>query len=776
MSSQIMTVAEIMPFTISTSGIQANPLRLWDVVSCAFYTLDTNEIYTYVRVSPTSALTIYANVKSNGPDKNTSITGGKVTNYPMGMVLNELSMSYESTPMYGPYWVYRSNTNILTLTQMCLGRIISGALSGVNVVGFTKVFDPYSITTDESYYEVIASNGSGGTYITEISGDTQIDVGGVGIEGGSYTITPVTTNASMTINGQPFTSPVNVSGNSTIAASGKPYTVQTNITNVSGTFNGTPLSDGGNIQVGANGTLDVTANPVQFTPTIDDDIMLKFNGAEMTSGTPVTAIGTANTLLAENTKITPTVTFTFDDGVEVQLNEVTVVSGQTYPLTQNGQVVIASASTEESTLVINYTNMNTFTIDGNAVTSGQSINIAPGTHQLSATGATAIPTVSINGEGITQFSVNGSDFAPTNLPYTFTPTSGQTNSIYITGSDTASRTITISGTHIASMTVNNQLVTLPYTVTVTEPLDISVSGEIYQVDVSSKGGAIIKHNDTIISNGESLHTIIDVTKDQYIAIDGTHTLTVTGQDIKTITINGVAVDVTQLPVTIHNNNMSATVVIGGYPPSEIHVTGLYIDSAALDGNAIEVGANGSIDLEVEVRDENHFLTLAGSQPRVYNLTFQDNGTTDISVNGQEMNDGQVLPINDSKFISALPTPIPLNIDADDFAIVKVDGVPYYGDFTTEITKETYLEINSSSCILTIDYGDNSYQVTVPQRMVTLTAPHRDGWIFDTWTSNDIGIVNPRFVQCNIDLTGKTNAHLIANYQRFVTCDKPNPWN
>lgn len=591
-----------------------------------------------------------------------------------------------------------------------------------------------------------------------------------------YTLEKTTPNISPLYEAQ-SSSVIATGTTGTITGTKDTYSITVNKENADVTYNGNPVS-GSTISVGDNGALNVSGTPAKITSTVDANIDLKINGAQVSTGNVVSVLGESNTLQAVNTKPTPTVTFTFDGNVEVSINEVQAVSGQAYPLTENASVMVAVEAVDPSTLTVSYSNMQSITIDGNDVTNGQTLTLAPGSHQLEASGATAIPAVSLNGEGVTQFSVNGADFATADLPYTFTPQAGRTNSIYVTGTaDTSSKTVTISGTHIGSITVNNQLVNLPYTVNVTEPLDISVSGEIYQLDVSSKGGAIVSCNGVQLSDGEHIHTIIDVNADQYLKIDGTHKLTVSGEDIKTITVNGVSVDVSTLPVVIDNNNMTASVIIGGYPPSEIHVSGLYIDTVSLDGNAVPVGANGSVDLEVEVRDENHFLTVVGSQPRAYNLTFDNGGNaTDIEVNGVEMADGQVLPITDSKYISATPNPVPVNFDTDEFAIVEIDGRPYTGDFQVNLSHETFVDVNSSSCVLTIDYGDNSYQITVPQKIVAITAPHRDGWIFDTWTSNDIGIISPRMVQCNLDLTGHTSAHLVANYQRYITCDKPNPWN
>lgn len=596
----------------------------------------------------------------------------------------------------------------------------------------------------------------------------------------TYTLTsePVTITpdydidtTTMKINGRAFTAPTSISQDSTISADAIPPTLTPQITNAELLLNGKPFTAA--TQIGPYSTLVATGKPALLTATAGDDVTLKLNGSKITSGTQQSLTGT-NTLSAENTKPDSVLTFTFDEKVSVTLNELNVTSGQPYPIEGNAAINI-SGGVADVELSVMYTNQNSVTLDGTAVENGTMVKLSEGSHTLAATGSIAIPEVMINGEGITQFSVNGNDFQPSSLPYKFTPMGGMTNSIYVSGENTTAKTITISGTHIASITVNNEEVTLPYTTTVSEPLDISVSGEVYQVDVSSKGGAIVKQGETILSNGEKIHTIIDVTKDTFLSIDGTHTLTVTGEELKTITINGVSVDVSQLPVTINNNAMTATVVVGGYPPSEIHVVGTYIDTATLDGNAVTIGANGSIDLEVEVREENHFLSIIGSQPRNFALTFENNGVTDIELNGQTVPNGTQM-ISGNSFIEAEAKPIPVNFDTDGFIMVQVNGVPYTGDFAVNVSKETFVDVTANSCNLIIDYGDNSYSITVPQSMITLTAPHRDGWIFDTWTSNDTGIINPRAVQCNIDLTGKMTAHLVANYQRFMTCDKPNRWN
>ena len=67
-------------------------------------------------------------------------------------------------------------------------------------------------------------------------------------------------------------------------------------------------------------------------------------------------------------------------------------------------------------------------------------------------------------------------------------------------------------------------------------------------------------------------------------------------------------------------------------------------------------------------------------------------------------------------------------------------------------------------------------MVLPQSLVTITAPHRDGWIFDTWSSDNIGIDGAKSVRCTMNLEGRTNATIVAHYQKCITFDKPNTWN
>lgn len=569
------------------------------------------------------------------------------------------------------------------------------------------------------------------------------------------------------------TSTFTINGNKTLTVAGSVYTLGVTSTGATFKVGNTSYTSSYSGKVTANTNLTITGSESSaiFTATngtikVDDAAVVSGTTKSFPAGSTHTVTFTANS---------SQLTVEIPDTIELYLNETKLVNGTTVTLGITNKIRAVQIP-QTVTIVPEYQNLNSFAVDEKAVLSGSSVTLAPGNHTVSAVGATTIPEVNINGDGLSALSINGTDVPINSLPYSFRPLGAVTNSVYAKGVDTADRSLTISGTHISAITVNNEEVTLPYTVNVNEPLDISVSGELYQVDVSSKGGVIILKDGEVMSNGEAVHQIIDIDADTYISLDGTHILEVTGVDLKSITVNGVTRPIDQLPVIVENNAMTATVSVEGYPPSEIHVTGMYIDTATLDGNPVKIGANGSVDLEVEVREENHFLNVIGQQPRPLEISWNDNGVTTLEMDGVAQTTGTPTSINKDVYIEAEANPIPVNFATDEFSNVLINGKPYTGDFTTNVSRETFVTVDSQSARLTIDYGDNSFTLTVPRRMITIAAPHRDGWIFDTWTSNNVGIISPRSVQCNVDMTNVSTAHIVANYQRYLTMDKPNNWN
>ena len=222
---------------------------------------------------------------------------------------------------------------------------------------------------------------------------------------------------------------------------------------------------------------------------------------------------------------------TIPEGVTVTINDTQMQAGVPVELTENATLGISVADTGVS-FTVNYTNANSVTYNNSPVTKGQTIDVTGDENTLTFTGATTLPSVTVNCNSITAVTVNEHSIPISSLPYTFTPIGGITNQVFFEGSDTGSRQITIAGTNIATVTVNDEEVQLPYTTTVTEALTIAASGEIYQVDLTSLGGAKITKDGEVINDGNSsLHQIIDIDKDTYLTIDGTHSLTVTGENI-----------------------------------------------------------------------------------------------------------------------------------------------------------------------------------------------------------------------------------------------------
>ena len=280
---------------------------------------------------------------------------------------------------------------------------------------------------------------------------------------------------------------------------------------------------------------------------------------------------------------------TLPDGVHVYLNEVELKANTPVELTDNMTLTVSVDAVAPSEVTVTYNGANSVTYDGQEINNNEGLEVAPGKHTLNFIGATSIPPVQISGEGVTSFSVNGTTFTSTDLPYTFTPKGGQTNQLYITGSDTESRSVTLTGTNISTVTINGNQVNLPYTFEASGATQIAVAGEIYQLDLTSMGGAVFKKDGVIISDGTSqLHQIIDIDHDTFLNADATHVINFTGEDIKSVSINGVTYPVESLPVEVQNRNMTATVVVHGYEPSTVHVVGNYMETVTVDGTSIPI--------------------------------------------------------------------------------------------------------------------------------------------------------------------------------------------
>lgn len=468
------------------------------------------------------------------------------------------------------------------------------------------------------------------------------------------------------------------------------------------------------------------------------------------------------------------------EGTHLYLNEVELTANTPVELTENMSLTVSIDVPDPVTLTVNHQDTNEVKIDDNNINNGQIVTLTDGAHTMNIIGATAIPQITVNGDGISEFSVNSLQHEASELPYTFTPQGGVTNQIWMNGTASEDTSITIVGTNIASATVNNSPVSLPYSTKVTEHLDIAISGEVYQVDLTSVGGALIenKTDGTTITDGNAkLHKIIDIDKDTFIVVDGTHLLQFDGNNIKSLSINGVITSVSDLPVNVKNTKMTATVLANGYDPSEVHVVGEYMKTVTVDGVDIPIGDNGAVDFELTTVEQNHFVNIVGAQPREYGITWNDNGTTAIEIDGKKIESGTTTMINKDVYVEATPEPIPIHFELVENAFIEINGRDYTAkDFIYNATAATEIDITTDSCILNVSFIDDSFTITVPQDVITFTAPHRDGWIFDCWTSSDLGIDNPRNVKTTLDLRGKSTGNLVANYQRYLTWNKPNAFN
>lgn len=465
------------------------------------------------------------------------------------------------------------------------------------------------------------------------------------------------------------------------------------------------------------------------------------------------------------------------EGIQMYINEVPVNTNDAYEITENVQITFSGAGASGD-VSFDLSDMQSCKFNGVNVNSGDIVSFSPGRNTIEAKGVTTIPNVILNGEGLNGFTVNGLQHTPAELPFNWTPQSGQANSLYFNGQAADNKSISIAGTDIETLTINNVDTPLPYSGIVDEDMIIAVAGRIYQVDLDSKGGASIAKDGVIINDGNSTtHQIIDIDKDTYIVLDGTHELTLDGVNLTSATINGVTIEVEDLPIDIPNNKMNLNFTANGYLPSEVHVTGSYLDTVMIDGVNVPLSDNGGLQYELTTIQDNHFIQVVGSQPREYLLTFNNNNSTEITANGNIVSNMVGILVSNDTYIEANAIPIPVNFSMPENGILVIDGRTYYVDqYTHLVSKETFVDFSTDSCRVTINYGDDSLVMLLPQAMVNIGAPHMNYWIFDGWSSNDVGITNPKSKKALIDLRGRSFAVLTAHYQRCETFNKPNMLN
>lgn len=466
------------------------------------------------------------------------------------------------------------------------------------------------------------------------------------------------------------------------------------------------------------------------------------------------------------------------DNAMLYFNEVEVPENTAISIDSNQTMRLDYTPPISGRITFTYANAQMATYNGQPIVSGSLILPEGNDNTLDVVGALTIPQVELNGEGVNTYSVNGVTVTPDNFPYTFTPLAGMVNAVFANGQAAPVRNLTIAGTNIEEVTINGEVVTLPYKVAVEEDKHIAVAGRVYQVDVLGIGGAKISKDGVILTDGnDTYHGIIDVTKDTYFTFDGTHDLNITGSNLHGLNVNGVDVPITSLPVKISNRKMSIDVEVIGNLPSEINITGTYLREATLDGLQLPVTDDGHLFYEFETIESSHALNLIGSQPREYGITWQDNGTTQIFMDGKLQTNGTTAMISKDVLVATYPLAVPVHFEKPSNVVIDVNGRMYTAnDFTIQVDQDTEIDIRTDTCTLTIDYADNSFTLEVPQSRIVITAPHRDGWRFDSWSSTDAGIESSKTVRTVVDLEGKTNVHLVAHYERYLVMNKPEIWS
>ena len=172
------------------------------------------------------------------------------------------------------------------------------------------------------------------------------------------------------------------------------------------------------------------------------------------------------------------------EGVHIYLNDVELKANSPVELNEDMTMRVEVEEPEATTLAVTYSGAAVATYDEKPVANTDVVDITPGPHAIHFEGVAVVPDVQINGDNILSMSINGTSYEQGDLPVTFKPVSNITNSIFVNGSGHQIYTVTVSGTSIEGVTVNNESVTLPYTFTVTQNTQIAASGEIYQLDLT----------------------------------------------------------------------------------------------------------------------------------------------------------------------------------------------------------------------------------------------------------------------------------------------------
>lgn len=574
----------------------------------------------------------------------------------------------------------------------------------------------------------------------------------------------------------------------TVTVSGADVSVTNDSTSTADVFlNSTTLAPGASRTFNAGSSITVKSESIQQPitgniGTIPELVTLLIDGEEVqpNSSKQFTSNFTVSASVEETQyKITLPV---FPPNLRVFFNGVEVFSEEVVTIEDNIAITFELASVLPVEIPVTYSNMETVTYNGTSYpTPDGSFTIEAAespTEGLTMVGADNVPDIIVNGTDIQALTINQTAYAPTDLPVTFTPDPNITNQIFVEGSVITPMPVTIAGTGIASATANNEPIKLPYTFTPDEATVIAVSAEVYTVDIDSPGGAIISRNGVMLSDGTSAyHEAIDVTANVLYTVDGEHTMTVDGADIKQIVFNGIVLDGTDLPRELKTRAMTSTLDVVGYAPSTLNLSGLYMEDLRVNSVTIPI-VDGSVNYTMETREDVINVIMAGTQPRpqdTYEITWNTNNATTIYYNGNEVPNGSTTIIDRDGFVEARALPIPVHFDVTDGMTTTVNGRVYTGsDFTIQVDQETFVTVEYLTCELTVGWaGVDQYTITLPQDVVYITAPQVDWKKFNTWTSTVKGIGNARSVKTTLDLRNTTTATVQAHYVAHPGwCDLP----
>lgn len=459
------------------------------------------------------------------------------------------------------------------------------------------------------------------------------------------------------------------------------------------------------------------------------------------------------------------------DGITMLVNEVQVVAGQPVQLTQDSVVTFEVAPPPVSIAAFHIADATASYTDPDGISHNianeSSVILEGGTYDFTVAGTAQIPSVNISGAAMESITIQpgGAVVTADEFPYTYTPQPGVSNSLYLqgTGGGENAHSITITGTQLREVTVDSIAVQLPHTFTPTKDTVIAAAGITRRLTLQSQGGTKINDGSTLLTDGNGAYnTVIDMTTDHTLTLDGEHEIITDADDITYLEQNGVRV--TSFPSTARNRLMTLRQRIQGAAQGQLQFAASYIEDGTLDGTPLTV-TNGNIAETIEIGAEDRILTVRGSQPRTYRIHWQDNGSTQITMNGNLMVSGTSSIISGDVFVEAVSTPIPVNFENHGEGVIEINGRPETADaFTYMVSRETEVDIRGGQrCMLTITWEGGSCVLAAVRDIIEIWAPEVPGRKFRMWSSEDIGIENPELRKTILDLRSYDTAIVHANY-------------